>query len=147
MSKAKIVYASQTKNTEEIAYIVSNRLEKLGVEVDIEECWNATPKSFQEYDICIVATYTYGDGDIPDELIDFYYDLKKVDLKGKIYGTCGSGDRFYEHFAVAVDDFAAAFEQAGAIKGSESVKIELDPKEEDIQELEKFCQQLVDKLT
>lgn len=55
---------------------------------------------------CIVASYTYGvDGDLPDEIVDFYEELEEIDLTGKIYGVVGSGDTFYEQFCTAVDDF------------------------------------------
>ena len=38
MALAKIVYASMTGNTEEIADIVAKKLEELGHTVDVDEC-------------------------------------------------------------------------------------------------------------
>ena len=64
--------------------------------------------------ISVVATYTYGDGDLPDEIVDFYEDLQEIDLSGKIFGVCGSGDTFYDDFCKSVDDFEAVFTQIGA---------------------------------
>ena len=68
MPLAKIFYASLTGNTEEIADIVAESLEDLDFDVEIEECSNVSASDFEDADLCIVATYTYGDGDLPDEL-------------------------------------------------------------------------------
>ena len=87
MALAKIVFASMTGNTEEIADIVADKLKELGLEVDIDECTTVDAEEFLEADIAIVASYTYGDGELPDEIVDFYEDLASLDLTGKIYGV------------------------------------------------------------
>ncbi|MBO0461011.1 MULTISPECIES: flavodoxin [Enterococcus] len=147
MALAKIVYASMTGNTEEIADIVAEALENMDIDVEINECTQVDAEDFQEADICVVATYTYDDGDLPDEIVDFYEDLQELELPGKIYGVCGSGDTFYDEFCKSVDDFDAAFAKTGAVKGAESVKVDLNAEEEDIENLEAFAKSLVSKLS
>ncbi|TKL71854.1 flavodoxin [Enterococcus faecalis] len=142
MTLAKIVYASMTGNTEEIADIVAEAFEDLELEVEIDECTQVDAADFEEADICVVATYTYGDGDLPDEIVDFYEDLQEIDLSGKIFGVCGSGDTFYDDFCKSVDDFEAVFTQIGAKKGVDSVKVDLAAEEDDIQRLEEFAKKL-----
>jgi flavodoxin short chain len=144
MTLAKIVYASMTGNTEEIADIVAEALENLNVDVEMNECTQVDPEDFEDADICIVATYTYGDGELPDEIVDFYEELQEIDLSGKIYGVCGSGDTFYDDFCKSVDDFDAAFAKIGASKGADNVKVDLAAEEEDIQNLEAFAKKLVE---
>ncbi|MEO1773025.1 flavodoxin [Candidatus Enterococcus ferrettii] len=144
MTLAKIVYASMTGNTEEIADIVSEAFENLNVEVEIDECTQVDAEDFEAADICIVATYTYGEGDLPDEIVDFYDELQELDLSGKVYGVCGSGDTFYEQYCKSVDDFDNAFAKAGASKGAENVKVEMAAEEEDIKNLEAFAKKLVE---
>lgn len=146
MSLAKIVYASLTGNTEEIADIVAEALENLDIEVEIDECTQVDADDFTSADLCIVATYTYGDGDLPDEIVDFYEDLQELDLTGKIFGVCGSGDTFYDDFAKSVDDFETAFLKTGATKGAESVKVDLAAEEADIEKLETFAKKIVEAL-
>lgn len=140
--QARIVYASMTGNTEQCMDIVEEALENLGVDVIVEESSFADPFDFEEDDICIVGTYTWGpDGNLPDEIIDFYEELEEVDLNGKVFGVFGSGDTFYEDkFCQSVLDFDSQFEKTGAIRGSESAKIELDPEEDDISKLEQFVE-------
>ncbi|ANJ69841.1 MULTISPECIES: flavodoxin [Latilactobacillus] len=146
MATAKVVYASMTGNNEEIAEIVEEALESLNVDVETTEISQADPADFEDSDICIVCSYTYGDdGDLPDEAVDFYEDLKDIDLTGKVYGVCGSGDTFYDDFCKVVDDFAAVFEQTGATKGSDVVKVDLSAEAEDIEHLEKFVSEIVAK--
>ncbi|MFV0558439.1 MAG: flavodoxin [Enterococcus sp.] len=143
MTLAKIVYASMTGNTEEIADIVAEAMENLNIEVEINECTQVDAEDFNDADICVVATYTYGDGELPDEIVDFYEDLQELDLSGKIFGVCGSGDTFYDEFCKSVDDFEAAFIKAGAQKASASIKVDLNAEEEDIAHLETFAKELV----
>lgn len=146
MALAKIVYASMTGNTEEIADIVADKLRELGVDVDVDECTTVDADEFQDVDIAVVASYTYGDGDLPDEIVDFYEDLKDLDLTGKVYGVVGSGDTFYDYFCKSVDEFELAFAGTGATKGADSVKVDLAAEDDDIAKLEAFAESLLTKL-
>ncbi|EHJ57666.1 flavodoxin [Streptococcus urinalis FB127-CNA-2] len=142
MALAKIVYASMTGNTEEIADIVASKLEELGHNVEVDECTTVDATDFEDVDIAIVASYTYGDGDLPDEIVDFYEDLQDVDLSGKIFGVIGSGDTFYDYFCKSVDDFEEQFALTGAQKGADSVKVDLSAEDEDIENLEAFAEKI-----
>ena len=141
-----IVFASLTGNTEECTNIVEEALESLDVEVETVDCMQADPEDFLDVDICLVGTYTYGnDANLPDEIVDFYEELAEIDLTGKVFGTYGSGDTFYDKFCQSVDDFTEQFKKVGAVEGAESVKVDLDPNEEDIEHLQAFAKSLVEK--
>ena len=147
MATALIVYASLTGNTEEIADILAEALEDRGVEVDVKECTSAQANEFHNYDINVVATYTYGtDGDLPDEIVDFYEELEEEDLTGKVYGALGSGDTFYDKFCQSVLDFDAQFAKTGAKKGAENVLVDLNAEAEDIEHIQAFAQSLVEAI-
>lgn len=146
MALAKVVYASMTGNTQEIAEIVADKLEDLGLDVDLDECTSVDADEFEDADLCIVATYTYGDGELPDEIVDFYEDLADVDLTDKIFGVVGSGDTFYDYFCKAVDEFEAQFSLTGATKGADSVKVDLAAEDEDIANLEAFAETISEKV-
>lgn len=146
MALVKIVYASMTGNTEEIADIVGNKLEELGHTVDVDECTTVDASDFEEADAAIVATYTYGDGELPDEIVDFYEDLADLDLSGKFYGVVGSGDTFYDYFCKSVDEFEDQFALTGAEKAADSVKVDLAAEDEDIEKLEAFAETLSERL-
>lgn len=141
-----IVYASLTGNTAQCVDIVEETLVSLGVDVEVVESMHADPEDFLDVDLCLVATYTYGtDANLPDEIVDFYEELADVNLTGKVFGTFGSGDTFYEKFCQSVDDFTEQLKAVGAVEGAESVKVDLDPEDEDIEKLELFAKTLVEK--
>lgn len=146
MTKAVVVYATITGNNEDVADLVVDGLENLGVEVEEKEITMATIDDFQAADICVVCPYTYDEGALPEEGLDFYEELKDATLAGKVYGVAGSGDTFYgDDFCRAVDDFAQAFESAGATQGAASVKIDLAPEGDDVQKLDDLAAALVAK--
>ena len=144
MTKALIVYASMTGTTAGIAELLAQDLRGLNIDVLVEECTAVYPTEFLDYDICVVATYTYGaDGALPEESEDFFFDLMEVNLKGKIFGVLGSGDLIYERFCPAVDDFDTQFERTGAKRGAEPLKINLDPDQTDKENIKLFAGDLV----
>lgn len=146
MVKAMIVYASLTGNTEEGAEILEEAFEEAGVDVEVVEASFADPEDFLDYDIVVVGTYTYGpDGNLPEEIVDFYEELEEVDLSGKVFGTFGSGDDFYEKYCKSVDDFDQKLTQAGASQGFQPVKYNLIPGQEAIDDLNTMAQALIDQ--
>ncbi|MSE21822.1 flavodoxin, partial [Lactobacillus parabuchneri] len=48
-------------------------------------------------------------------------------------------------YNTSVDKFEAAFEKTGATKGSDSIKINLEPDEDDIKKLDQFTADLIEK--
>ncbi|MDN6433255.1 MAG: flavodoxin domain-containing protein, partial [Lacticaseibacillus paracasei] len=61
MASARIVYASLTGNNEDIAGIIEEAFEDLGVDVTTTEVSQALASDFEDVDICVTATYTYSD--------------------------------------------------------------------------------------
>lgn len=145
MPTAKVVFATITGNNEDCADIITEALEDLGVEVDQSEISQTDAAEFNDYDINVVVPYTYDEGNLPEEGLDFFADLQELDLSGKVFGVAGSGDVFYEEFyCVAVDKFNQAFQNAGATQGAENVKINLAPEsEEDLDKLDNFASELL----
>ncbi|UDM32437.1 flavodoxin [Lentilactobacillus laojiaonis] len=146
MITAQVVFATITGNNEDVADIITERFEDRGLDVNQSEISQTDPTVFNEVDICIVCPYTYDEGQLPEEGMDFYDELNEMDLSGKIFGVAGSGDVFYEeYYNLAVDKFESAFLKAGATKGTDSVKINLEPDEIDIEALDEFVDALIVK--
>lgn len=146
MAKALVVYATITGNNEDVADIITEALEDQGVEVEETEITMADAADFENVDICVVCPYTYDEGALPEEGLDFFDDLQEEDLTGKIYGVAGSGDTFYgDDYCKAVDEFGEAFAKAGATKGAENVHVNLAPDQAAIDQLDAFAKQLAAK--
>lgn len=144
--KAVVVFATITGNNENIANIVTEALQNHGIDVEENEMSMADVEDFEDADICVVCPYTYDEGALPDEGLDFYDDLNEFDLSGKTYGVAGSGDTAYgDDFCVAVDKFGKAFDKSGAVKGAENVHVNLAPDDSDKERLEQFVDELVNK--
>lgn len=143
MPQALIIFTSLTGNTEQCADILAEALESHGIDVEVHDVMQAEPADYEDFDICIAGAYTYGvDGVLPDEMLDFNDELGEMDLTGKVFGVFGSGDEFYEVFCGAVDTLEAQFIQAGATKGGDSVKVNLNPEDDDIANLERLAQDI-----
>ncbi|PAB00449.1 flavodoxin [Enterococcus canintestini] len=140
MTVAKIVYASATGNTEGISEILEDAFKDLAIDVERIEADDADDSTFDDADICVVATYTDGDGEVPFDLEDFYDDLPDFELEGKVFGVVGSGDSelYPDYFCQAAVDFDQAFEKTGAKRGAQLVKIENDADDEDEEVLKAF---------
>lgn len=144
MIKAHVVFATMTGNNEEVADIVCEALSQAGAGVRETEMSQTAVEDFKQADILVVCAYTYDEGALPEEGLDFFDELSESDLTGKIFGVAGSGDKFYgEYFNKTVDQFDSVFEQAGATRGATKVKIDLEPYEEDVEQLTRFANELL----
>ena len=147
MATAKVIFATITGNNEDVADIITEKFEKLGVDVAKEEISQADATELNDVDICVVVPYTYDEGALPEEGLDFYEDLQDLDLTGKIYGCAGSGDTFYDDdYCRAVTDFSNALKKAGATQGAKDVFVNLAPEADDVKALDAFTEQLVAKV-
>lgn len=147
MATAKVIFATITGNNEDVADIITEKFEKLGVDVAKEEISQADATEFNDVDICVVVPYTYDEGALPEEGLDFYEDLQDLDLTGKIYGCAGSGDTFYDDdYCRAITDFSNALKKAGATQGAKDVFVNLAPEADDVKALDSFTEQLVAKV-
>lgn len=141
MGKILIAYASQTGNTELMAEVMGDFLEKEGHDVVTETFdfdW-VDPESFINYDGILVGTHTWDDGEMPYEVEDFYEDLEDIDIKNMLFGVFGSGDSFYDDFGGAIDLIAGRLENLGGLIIGERLKVDLEPEKQDIQRCQEFA--------
>ena len=145
MATAKVIFATITGNNEDVADIITEKLENLGIDVTKEEISQADVTELTAVDICVIVPYTYDEGALPEEGLDFFDDLADIDLSGKIYGCAGSGDTFYEDdYCRAVTDFSHAMKKAGDTQGAQDVFVNLAPEADDVTALDAFATQLVE---
>lgn len=146
MSKILMVFASMSGNTEEIANLVAEGIKQAGNEVEIKEIFHAAAKDLLEYDAILLGTYTWGDGELPDDFLDFYEDLHNLDLTGKKAAVFGSGDHAYIHFCAAVDILESKLRECGAELVQEGLKIEMSPSGSEVELCRNFGKQFTAQL-
>lgn len=85
-----IFYGSTTGTTEELAGKIAA---VLGVAAaDIHNVGNTGADEVNRYDLLLLGTSTWGDGELQDDWYDFLDALKKQNLAGKKIGLFGCGD-------------------------------------------------------
>ncbi|MDQ0062420.1 flavodoxin [Paenibacillus harenae] len=134
MPKVLVVYASMTGNTEEMAEAIAAGAAEAGVEVVSKEAFDASAAELLEYDGIIIGAYTWGDGELPDEFIDFYEGMDGLDLTGKKAAVFGSGDTSYPIYCGAVDTIEVKLRELGAEIVAESMKFEYNPSNEELEQ-------------
>ena len=143
--KARIVIASMTGNDEDMAEILEENLQDAGFDVENIDVSFADATSYLDADLCVMVTYTYGEGVMTDELKDFYDQLITLDLSGKKFAVMGSGDKTYkDHYCENVDDFEKAFIKCGAVEVAKPVKIENAVDDEDIDLIDQATEEIIE---
>ncbi|WP_211744914.1 flavodoxin [Paenibacillus sp. Marseille-Q4541] len=131
MANILIVYASLTGNTEEIADLIAAGIKGSDHKVVMKTSEECRADELLNYDGALIGLYTWGDGDLPDEFLDFYEELDEIDLTGYPIALFGSGDTSYDLFCGAVDTAEAKVKERGAVVKEPSLKIEYSPLDEE----------------
>lgn len=139
----KLVYASLTGNTEMLSDLIIEKFEEeKGLEIEKLFIEDMIDFDFlDDADAFIIATYTYGEGDLPEEMEEFFEALGEKDFSGKTYGVIGTGDTVYEQFCVCVDQFDDQIAKTGATNPTQNLKIEIEAdSDEDFENIDKFIE-------
>jgi flavodoxin I len=131
MSKIIIVYASMSGNTEEIAEAIAVGIQEAGIEPELKNVMDVNASELEKYEGVLLGSYTWGDGDLPDEFEDFYEEMDHINLDGRKFGVFGSADSSYAEFGAAVDTLEKKLTELGAEKVFDGLKVELNPSKEE----------------
>jgi flavodoxin I len=146
MANILIVYASMSGNTEEMAELIAEGVQAAGETVDVKSVVELKAADMLSYDGILLGAYTWGDGELPDEFIDFYEDMDDLDLAGKKVAVFGSGDTSYADFCAAVDILEEKAKERGAELTLSGLKIELSPEGGDRDKCRTFGKEFAQKL-
>lgn len=119
-----IVYSSMTGTTESMAEVIQDQLMEAGENVVIKDALEVFASDLPSYGRILIGSYTWGDGDLPDEMAPFYDELSQIDLTGKLAAVFGPGDSTYVHFAHAVDLWEEVLQRQGALMVAEGLKVD-----------------------
>ena len=113
MKKTGIFYGSTTGSTEEVALKIGKAM---GVApADIHNVNSTAPDAVGAYDVLLLGSSTWGDGELQDDWYDFLTGLQALDLKGKEIAVFGCGDEnMSDTFCNAVGIIYNKLQQTGA---------------------------------
>lgn len=141
-----MVVASMTGNTQDMADAIAEGVQEAGGELTSKEVIYASASELEQYDAVLLGAYTWGDGDLPDEFLDFYDEMEDLDLSGKKGAVFGSCDSSYSSVGKAVDTLIEKLGELGAEVVLEGLKVELSPSSDDLAACRKFGSDFVGKL-
>lgn len=113
MKKIGIFYGSTTGTTEKIAHDIAR---VLGVaDADVHDVATTEPARVGDYDILVLGSSTWGDGEMQDSWYDFIAGLSVIDLRGKKVAIFGCGDEtMSDTFCSAVGEIHDRLMDTGA---------------------------------
>ncbi len=148
LNKFVMIFASMSGNTEEMADHIAGAIREAGNEIEVIDIMD-TPKAsiLEEYDGIILGAYTWGDGDLPDDFLDFYDEMEEIQLAGKKAAVFGSCDSAYPKYGAAVDILEEKLRERGAEVVMKGLKVELTPEDEDVEKCLQFGSEFVKYLS
>lgn len=113
MKKTGIFYGSATGTTAEIANRIAGLL---GVaDADVHNVADTAPSKLADYELLVLGSSTWGNGDLEDDWYDFADGAQALDLKGKEIALFGCGDEtMADTFCNAVGALYEKFKPTGA---------------------------------
>ena len=113
MKRIGIFYGSTTGTTKEVAHQIAKALDV--AESDIHDVADVAPSAVAPYDVLVLGSSTWGNGDMQDDWYDFADGLQAIDLKGRKIALFGCGDEnMSETFCNAVGDMYDRLKDTGA---------------------------------
>lgn len=138
MGNILMVYASMTGNTQEMAEAIAEGIRSTGAQLVVKEVLDAAAHEMDGYEGIVLGAYTWGDGELPDEFLDFYEEMDEINLEGKKVAVFGSCDSAYEHVGAAVDILLQKAKERGADIPQAGLKVELSPTAKEVEMCKAF---------
>lgn len=133
-----IVYSSVTGNTEQLAEMVQEAAQNQGITIELYPVDEFPLSQLQWLDVVMIGTYTWGSGEIPEEMHSLYQAIEKLGRKELRTAVFGTGDSFFAEFCGAVDQFRdMLYTQTKLVA---TLKVELMPQPSD----EARCEKLIE---
>ncbi|MFC4713607.1 flavodoxin domain-containing protein [Planococcus dechangensis] len=139
---AAIVYASATGHTELLAEMVEQALSERGLAPDRFRADQFDPIQLSRYDIVLVGTYTWANGEVPKQLHKLFWEFENLS-HSPITAVFGTGDRCFANYCGAVDQFRDMLYARTALAAT--LKVEQMPSEEDRVRCRQFAKSVAAK--
>ncbi|WP_066318747.1 flavodoxin domain-containing protein [Bacillus sp. FJAT-29814] len=139
-----IVYASKTGNTEDLVHLLHELFAEKQIAVSIYPVEEFLISELGRLDAIVVGTYTWGNGNIPTEMLPLYRAFEHYGGIELVTGVVGTGDSGYPSFCGAVDEFRdMLFVQSNL---AATLKIEVRHQERDLDRCRKFVDLIVKRV-
>ncbi|CAL4323888.1 assimilatory sulfite reductase (NADPH) flavoprotein subunit [Buchnera aphidicola] len=140
-----ILSASQTGNARELSKLLYEKCNLMNIQANLVNAFDYQFKKINKEKIFIIITSTQGEGEPPEEALDFYNFLmskKAPKLNNFYYSVFGLGDRSYNLFCQSGKDFDKRLYELGGIQLLNRVDADI----EYIEIAKKWCDDLLKKI-
>ncbi|CEG21353.1 Flavodoxin [Planococcus massiliensis] len=141
--KIAVVYASVTGNTKAVAEMIGEVFQAKELELELWPAKDFVLTELSRFDIVLVGTYTWGNGEVPKELYSLFDALENQERKNLVTAVFGTGDSFFAEFCGAVNRFRDMLFVHTTLAAT--LKIELQPQKIDKIRCEKFIESALKK--
>lgn len=129
--KTLVLFGSQTGNSESLAKQLHRQLAggSLNLNLKLDSVDNIKIKDLVKYDLLFLVVSTHGEGEPPDEAIEFYEQInhkRAPNLKGLQHAILALGDSSYEHFCQTGQDFDVRLTALGSTAIIKRLDCDLD---------------------
>lgn len=101
--KTILIYATNSGSTIEVSNYISDEFTQKAQKIAVKDARGVGPDEFNNYDLIIMGSPTYDEGDVHDlfkRLIEKFADKTLPDKKFAVFGL---GDSSYQHFCASAD--------------------------------------------
>ncbi|MEK4148877.1 flavodoxin domain-containing protein [Robertmurraya sp. FSL W8-0741] len=143
--KLAIVYSSISGNTEELAHMIMEQFKLKGLDIACYRVEDFPLHLLPTFDGLLIGTYTWGDGEVPLEMIPLQTQLNSRSWEHLITGVFGTGDSFYPKFCGAVNAFRDSLKDKTNL--AVTLKVELLPQESDMGRIATFVDRIIERMS
>ena len=124
--KTIVVYGSTTGNNANIAGMIHETLAGGGIDALLCNVNEVQPAIMKEYDVIVIGSSTWGDGELQDDMMAFHDNMASIDLQGKKFATFGVGEDSWPNFCTAPEILFDRMKKCGAESVFEILKVNGD---------------------
>lgn len=129
MSEALIFFATQTGNAETAAEMIRDHLRARGISASITDIARLPMEQFLQQRVIIGTASTWGDGEPPDDALDFWEALAALPdqaMIGQRFAIYALGDSCYDEFCAFGKNLDQALERLGGQRLIERYDCDID---------------------
>lgn len=129
MANVRIIFGSETGNTESIAEMVAEQIKAAGHNVACESAANVNAGGLAEgYDCVLMGVSIWGTDtiELQSDFAEYEGEFESMGLAGKKVAAFASGDSSFEFFCGGVDYIEEQFRACGAEIIEEGLRVEGD---------------------
>lgn len=141
--KIALIYSSVTGNTKELINLIKQSFHQYKADVQIYKVKDFDLDKLNRYDAIVIGTYSWGNGEIPREMVPLYRAFELQNVQNVVTGIAGTGDQLYPSYCGAVNrfrDMLFVHTQLAA-----TLKVELFPQANDIVKCAKFTDIIISR--